>query len=118
MSVHVYKLCMGNQISLIMVCWDAIPQSHLLSLILLCLWEGVHRIQVIAAAKKKLSDLMTAAEASIFELPPGPFDTRHHPEIGSRVPPKGRRLDEEFNKSASFTTSFYYVMFSLSIILT
>ena len=56
---------------------------------------------------------MTAAEANIFEPPPVPSETRRHPEIGSRVPPKGRRLDEEFNKSVSFTTSFYDVMFSI-----
>ncbi|EDR10285.1 uncharacterized protein LACBIDRAFT_325220 [Laccaria bicolor S238N-H82] len=62
--------------------------------------QGVHRIQIIAAAKKKLSDLMTAAEASIFEVPPVLSEKRRHREIGSRVPPKGRRRgsDEEFNK--------------------
>ena len=88
-------------------------------LIFLCVYrEGAHRIQVIAAAKKKLSDLMTAAEASIFELPSGPFETRRHQEFGSRVPPKGRRDDEEFNKSVSFSTGFYDVMFNLSISLT
>ena len=110
MSVRVYKLCMGNQISPIMVCWgyDPSKSSPTVLLISLCVyWEGVHRIHVMAAAKKKLSDLMTAAEASIFELPSGPFETRRHREFGLRVPPKGRREDEEFNKSVSFTTSFY-----------
>ena len=67
--------------------------------------EGVHRIEVIAAAKKKLSDLMTVAEASIFELPSGPFEARRHREFGSRVARKGRherQEDDEFNKSVSF----------------
>ena len=81
--------------------------SPVLLMFLCVYWEGAHRIEVIAAAKKKMSDLMTAAEASIFDLPSGPFETRRHREFGLRVPPKGRREDEEFNKSVSFTTSFY-----------